>query len=135
MAKKFTYRGKSMEELNSMSLEEFSKVVGSRAKRSLQRGISEEKQKLIKKAKKAMEVKNSGREPKAIKTHLRDMIVVPQFVGLKFGIHNGKEYVIVEITEDKLGHYLGEFASTRKRVQHGSPGVGASRSSKFVPIK
>jgi small subunit ribosomal protein S19 len=135
MAKKFTYRGKTIEEMNSMSTEDLSNLIGTRARRSLKRGLSPEKAKLVEKAKEAAKIKESGKEPKIIKTHLRDMVVLPQFVGLKFGIHNGKEYFIVEITEDKVGHYFGEFSQTRKRIQHGTPGVGASRSSKFVPIK
>lgn len=135
MAKKFTYKGMTTDQMKSMSVDDFAKIANSRVRRSLKRGLSPEKQKLVEKAKKALEKKESGKEPKPIRTHLRDMVVLPQFIGLKFAIHNGKEFVTVEITEDKVGHYLGEFAQTRRRVQHGTPGVGASRSSKFVPIK
>jgi len=70
-----------------------------------------------------------------IKTHCRDMVILPEMVGLTIQVHNGKEFVQVEITTEKVGHYLGEFALTRKKVVHGMPGIGASRSSMYVPLK
>ena len=63
------------------------------------------------------------------------MIVFPEMVGLKIGVYNGKSFLIVDITPEMIGHYLGEFSLTRKRIQHGSPGIGATRSSKYVPLK
>jgi small subunit ribosomal protein S19 len=63
------------------------------------------------------------------------MVIIPEMVGVKIGIHNGKEYVSVDIKPEMLGHRLGEFAMTRKPVKHSSPGFGATRSSKFVPLK
>lgn len=121
-----TYRGKNLEELKTMSLEEFAKLVPSRQRRSILRGFSEEHKKLLNKVRNNKEV---------IRTHLRDMIIVPEMVGSRIAIHNGKEFVHVEITPEMLGHYLGEFAMTRKKVVHGAAGVGATRSSKFVPLK
>jgi small subunit ribosomal protein S19 len=56
-------------------------------------------------------------------------------VGLKFAVHNGKEFLVVEVKPEMIGHRLGEFALTRKRVIHGTPGIGATRSSMYVPLK
>ena len=63
------------------------------------------------------------------------MLILPEMVGTKMGIHNGKEYVTIVISDAMVGHYLGEFAMTRGRVKHSAPGLGATRSSKFVPLK
>ena len=65
----------------------------------------------------------------SIETHVRDMLVLPQFVGKTIKIHNGKEFIPVIIQEDMIGMFFGELVMTRKRVQHNSPGVGASKSS------
>ena len=51
------------------------------------------------------------------------------------GIHNGKEFVMIKITEEMLGHRLGEFAATRKKVAHSSPGIGATRSSASLSVR
>jgi small subunit ribosomal protein S19 len=66
--------------------------------------------------KKADAVQNSGRKD-VIKTWSRRSTVMPQFVGLTFGVHNGTKHVPVLISEDMVGHKLGEFAPTR--VFHG----------------
>lgn len=71
----------------------------------------------------------------AVKTHVRNMIILPEMVGLVIGVHNGKDFVQVEIKPEMIGHYLGEFAVTNKPVRHGTPGIGASRSSMYVPLK
>lgn len=127
MAKKFSYRGHELEELKKMSIEEFSRLAKSRPRRTMKRGFTEPQKKLLEKIKE---------NPKGFhKTHQRDMIIIPQMVGVKMGIHNGKEWVTVEITPEMIGHRLGEFALTRKRITHSTPGVGASRSSKHVSIK
>jgi small subunit ribosomal protein S15e len=76
-----------------------------------------------------------GEKPKAIKTHLRDCIVLPSMVQSVINIHSGKAFNSIEIKPEMIGYYLGEFAMTYKRVTHGKPGVGATHSSKFVPIK
>lgn len=129
MAKKILFRGKTIEELKNMDLEEFSKLLNSRQRRSLKRGFTEQQKKLLEKIRKNKDKK------RLIRTHVRDMIVIPEMVGVKLGIHNGQEYKVVEISESMVGHYLGEFALTRGRVQHSAPGIGATRSSKFVPLK
>jgi small subunit ribosomal protein S15e len=76
-----------------------------------------------------------GEKPKAIKTHLRDCIVLPQMVQGVVNVHSGNKFNVVDIKPEMIGFYLGEFAMTYKRVAHGKPGVGATHSSKFTPIK
>ena len=127
MAKKFTFRGKSIEELQAMNLEEFSKLLKSRQRRALAHGLPKQQKKLLEKLR-----KNKG---KLVRTHSREMVILPEMVGANLGIHNGKEFVKVVISESMLGHRLGEFSQTRSKVSHSSPGLGATRSSKHVPLK
>ena len=116
-----------MEELKKLTLEEFSNLLTSRERRALKRGFNEEEKKLLKKIRK---------DPKKFhKTHERRMIIVPELVDLTLGVHNGKEFVRIDIKPEMLGHRLGEFATTRKVVKHSAPGFGATKSSKFVPLK
>ncbi len=122
----FTYRGKSVEELKKLSYDEFALLVPSRQRRTIQRGFSEDHKKLLHKVK----IKD-----KNIRTHLRDMIVLPEMVGMKIAIHSGKEFVPIDILPEMMGHYFGEFVLTRKKVSHGAAGIGATKSSKFVPLK
>ncbi len=122
----FTYRGKSLDELRKLSLEEFALLVPSRQRRTIQRGLSEEHKKLLHKVK--------INDPN-IRTHLRDMIVLPEMIGMKINIHSGKEFSPVDIMPEMVGHYFGEFVLTRKKVSHGAAGIGATRSSKFIPLK
>jgi small subunit ribosomal protein S19 len=123
----FSYRGHTLEQLQAMDLNEFSKLVPSRQRRTLKRGFSPVHQDLLAKI-------QSGKK-KEIRTHLRDFIILPQMVGLIFHVHSGKEFQRVEIQPEMIGHYLGEFALTRNKVSHGSAGIGATRSSKYVPLK
>ena len=131
MPKEFRYRGKSLEELNSMSTEALLELLPSRARRSLNRGVSEEKRKLLEDARAIKE----GKSPGQIKTHARDMVVLPSMVGLTIAVHNGREFVNLEVKPEMIGRYLGEYVITNKKVVHGTPGIGASRSSLYVPLK
>ncbi|HYC27090.1 MAG TPA: 30S ribosomal protein S19 [Nitrososphaerales archaeon] len=131
MPKEFRYRGKSMDELNSMSTEALLELLPSRARRSLNRGVSEEKRKLLEDARAIKEGKKEGQ----IKTHARDMIILPTMVGLTIAVHNGREFVNLEVKPEMVGRYLGEYVITNKKVVHGTPGIGASRSSLYVPLK
>ncbi|MBU2496872.1 MAG: 30S ribosomal protein S19 [Nanoarchaeota archaeon] len=128
MAKKFLFYGKTLEELQEMPLQEFAKILKSRQKRSLLRR-REEIQKFLHRVEKKV------RDKKKIKTHKRSMIVIPQMVGMEISVYNGKDFVPVKIQEKMIGHYLGEFALTRKRLQHSAPGVGATRSSAGIKSK
>ncbi len=131
MAKEFRFRGKTAEELESIGLSELAQLLKARPRRSIKRGFSEQQKKLLKKVNLAKE----GKFKKPIKTHCRDMIVIPTMFGLKIGVHNGKEFIPIEITAEMLGHTLGEFVQTRKEVKHKAPGIGATRSSKFISVK
>jgi len=128
---KFTFRGKEIEELKQMSIEEFIKLLPARQRRSIKRGFTEPQKIFLKKVKKA----NEGKSQKNIKTHLRDMIILPEMVGLTLYIHNGREFSPINIIQEMLGHFLGEFAQTRKSVEHSAPGVGATKSSAAVSVK
>ena len=120
-----TYRGHELEELQEMSHEELAQVLDSRSKRKLERGLREEEEKLLER------IEENGQA----KTHLRGMIVLPEMVGSTVEVYNGQGFTPVEITEKMIGHYLGEFGKTRKKVSHSAPGLGATRSSKHVPLK
>ena len=126
MAKKiWNYRGKTLEDLQQMSLSELAEILPSRQLRSMSRGFDDGKKKIMKKLQKH----------DSIETHVRDMIVLPQFVGKTIKIHNGKEFTPVIIQEDMIGCFFGELSQTRKRVQHNSPGVGATKSSSSMSTK
>ncbi|ADB58406.1 30S ribosomal protein S19 [Archaeoglobus profundus] len=123
--KEFRYRGYTLEELQKMSLEQLAELLPARERRKIKRGFTEQELKLLRKLRK----KGTAR------THCRDMIVLPEMVGKVIFVHNGKEFVRVEIKPEMIGHRLGEFALTRRFEKHSGPGVGATRSSKFVPLK
>ncbi len=128
MAKKeFTFRGKTLEELKQMTLDQFAELLKARARRKLKRGLTEAEKKLLKRIRE--------KPDKKIRTHCRDMVITPEMVGLTIHVHNGKAFVPVSVTLEMLGHRLGEFALTRKPVKHSAPGVGATRSSAAVSAK
>ena len=131
MVKQFTYRGISQKELEELPLDKMLKLFPSRARRSLTRGINDGKRKLIEEMKAA----KAGTLKNPINTHLRDLIILPSMIGTTVNVFSGKEFVPVTITSEMVSHYLGEYVITNKRVSHGAPGVGASRSSLYVPLK
>ncbi len=131
MVKEFKYRGRTLQELQSMNIEELIDLLPSRIRRSLRRGLGEERLKLFRDIKSVL----NTTESKPIKTHLRDMPIFPIMVGLTIHVNNGKEFVPVEIKPEMVGHYLGEYAIPNKPVKHGTPGIGASKSSLYVPLK
>jgi len=128
----FTYRGHTLDELQSMSLDEVAELLPARQRRTITRGFSVEQEKLLEKARDAGE-EETANDP--LRTHLRDMPILPEFVGLTFSVYNGQEFQRVEVEPEMIGHYLGEFQLTRTSVEHGQAGIGATRSSKFVPLK
>jgi len=129
--RRFTYKGKTLEELLKMPMDDFIKLLPSRQRRSLLRGLTAEERKLLEKIR---EAKQKGLT-KPIKTHARDMVILPEMVGVTVHVHNGKEFIPIEVTEEMIGHRLGEFALTCKKVEHGAPGLRATRSSMYVPLK
>ncbi|WP_255168122.1 30S ribosomal protein S19 [Natrononativus amylolyticus] len=128
----FTYRGHTLEELQEMELDEVVELFPARKRRSIERGLTVEQQKLLEKAR-TKDEQESANAP--IRTHLRDMPILPEFVGLTFAVYTGQSFERVRVEPEMIGHYLGEFQLTRNSVTHGQAGIGATRSSKFVPLK
>jgi len=127
MAKKeFTFKGKTIAELQRMSIDEFAQIAPSRARRTLKHGFSGPQKVLLEKLKKGNKVPE---------THCRDMIVIPDMLNKTVKVHNGKDFIPVIIQPEMLGHYLGEFSMTRRRVAHSAPGIGATRSSAAISVK
>ena len=126
MAKEFTWKGKTEEELKNMDLKEFMALTASRPRRSLQRGFTE--------AQKALMKRISAGENN-VKTHCRDIVIIPQMIGKTIRVYNGKEFLPIIINAAMIGHYLGEFSPTRKGVTHSAAGIGATRSSKAISAR
>lgn len=126
MAKEFKYRGKTIDELSKMSIDEFAKLVPARERRKIKRGFTEKEKKFLEKARK---------DKKNLKTHCRELIILPELVGKSIKIHNGKEWVAIDIQPEMVAHRLGEFAQTRRSVKHSSPGIGATKSSASLSVK
>ena len=126
-AKEFTYKGLSLDELRSLPMDKLMELLPARARRSLKREKNHDQAVLYEKL--------SSPEVSEYKTHIRDAIIIPALIGKVVEVYNGNSYVKFEIRPEMVGHYLGEFALTRKEVKHSGPGVGATRSSKFMPLK
>ena len=114
-------------------MDEFIRLLPSRQRRSLTKGLTADQRILMELIRDHR--RSKGKDNKPIKTHCRDMIIIPEMVGLNLMVHSGKEFASVEIKPEMIGHYLGEFVITNKKVVHGTPGIGASRSSMYVPLK
>ena len=135
MAKEFVFRGKNWEEIKSMNIDDFIKLLPSRERRTLKGGFSEQQKKLLEKIKRHPE--------KFHKTHLRGMIILPEMIGKKFGVYKGgsikgdksNKWVTLETKPEMIGFRLGDFAISVKRVQHSAPGIGASKSTKHSSMK
>ncbi len=137
MAKEFSYMGKSLAELQRMSVDEFAKITNARARRSIQRGLDKTMlQKIIDVHQK---LGGPGAKPnpsmKPIRTHLRHFIILPQMVGLKIAVYKGNTFEPIDIQPEMIGHLLGEYVLTRKRVTHGKAGLGSTKSSSAVTAK
>jgi small subunit ribosomal protein S19 len=127
--KEFMLRGHTLAELQKMSLSDLARLLPARQRRSLQRGINNEGRILVEK------LSSGDTQGRPVRTHCRDVLVLPTFVGKKVAVFSGKEFKEIEIRPEMIGHYLGEFALTRRFEKHSGPGVGATRSSKFMPLK
>jgi len=128
----FTYRGHTLDELRGMELEEFAELLPARQRRTVLRGLTAEQEKLLEEASEA-DPDATADDP--IRTHLRSMPVLPAMVGRTISVYDGQGFERVDVEPEMLGHYLGEFVLTRQDVEHGQAGIGATRSSKFVPLK
>ena len=126
--KEFTYRGKTLDELKKLDVREFAKYSKSRQRRSILRQFQKIEE-FIERAK----VKTNKNN--VVRTHQRDLVVVPEMVGMKIQVYNGRNFVAVDISGEMLGHRLGEFALTRARIKHGKAGVGATKGTKFKAKK
>jgi small subunit ribosomal protein S15e len=133
--KKYTYRGNDIGKLLNMNMDELSQQLRSRQRRRLRRKMGAKYGRFIKKLLDVKAETAPGEKPAAVKTHLRNCIVLPSMVQSVINVHNGKGYNSIEVKPEMIGYYLGEFAMTYKKVSHGKPGVGATHNSKFVPIK
>lgn len=127
MPKDFNYRGKTIDELKAMSMDEFIRMLPSRMRRSLKRGLSQEQRIVLEKLR-----KDDG---KPVRTHARDLVIMPEMLGKTIHCYTGKEFKEITINEKMMGHYLGEYAISITPVRHGRPGIGASRSSMYIPLK
>ncbi len=123
--KEVLFKGMNVEHLRSLDLSDLLKILPARARRSLKRGYNIEQKKLHERL----------LEGDSIRTRVRDLIIIPQYVGKIVSVYNGHLYQTFTIKEDMIGHYLGEYSQTRKEVKHSGPGVGATRGSKFLPLK
>ncbi len=133
--KKFSFRGVDLDALLDMSTDELVKLFQARARRRFQRGLKRKPMALIKKLRKAKREAPAGEKPEPVRTHLRNMIIVPEMIGSIIGVYNGKTFNQVEIKPEMIGHYLAEFSISYKPVKHGRPGIGATHSSRFIPLK
>jgi small subunit ribosomal protein S19 len=131
MPKDFAYRGFTLSQLQGMSMDEFITILPSRQRRTLHRGLKPEQRTLLEKIRESVKESTGA----TVKTHVRNMVILPEMVGVTIQVHNGKEFVEVSLKPEMIGHSLGEFAITNKPVRHGTPGIGASRSSMYVPLK
>lgn len=126
--KEFTYRGKTLDELKKLDVREFAKYLRSRQRRSVLRQFQKIEEFVSRS--KAKENKK-----KSVRTHQRDIVVVPEMVGMRINVYNGQKFIAVDIVGEMLGHKLGEFALTRARIKHGKAGVGATKGTKFKAKK
>ena len=127
MAKEFTYRGYTVDQLRKMELDEFAKLLPARQRRSLKRGIKEQQKTLLEDLRKAGD--------SIVKTHVRNMVILPEMIGKRISVYDGKDFNLVDVKPEMVGHYLGEFSLTRERVAHSGPGIGATRGTKFISVK
>jgi small subunit ribosomal protein S19 len=126
MAKEFIFRGKKLDDIKKMSLQEFATLLTARERRKIKRGFTEQEKKFLE------NLKAGEKDPK---THCRDLIVLPEMLGRLIKVHSGKEWVPVQIEPEMLGHRLGEFSQTRRKVSHSAPGIGATRSSASLSVR
>ncbi|XP_045216185.1 40S ribosomal protein S15-like [Mercenaria mercenaria] len=133
--RKYAYRGVDLDQLLDMTSEQLTELFTCRIRRRFQRGLKRKPLALIKRLRKAKKEAPPLEKPEVVKTHLRNMVIVPEMIGSIVGVYNGKTFNQVEIKPEMIGHYLGEFSITYKPVKHGRPGIGATHSSRFIPLK
>ncbi|XP_014811030.1 PREDICTED: 40S ribosomal protein S15 [Calidris pugnax] len=95
--RKFTYRGVDLDQLLDMSYEQLMQLYSARQRRRLNRGLRRKQHSLLKRLRKAKKEAPPMEKPEVVKTHLRDMIILPEMVGSMVGVYNGKTFNQVEI--------------------------------------
>nr|VDD18699.1 unnamed protein product [Brassica oleracea] len=133
--KKFSYKGVDLETLLDMPTDDLVKLFPARIQRRLSRGLTRKPLALIKKLRNAKRNAPAGEKPEVVRTHLRNMVIMPEMIGSIIGVYNGKTFNQIEIKPEMIGHYLAEFSISYKPVKHGKPGQGATHSSRFIPLK
>ncbi|VAH20937.1 hypothetical protein VPH35_010187 [Triticum aestivum] len=133
--RKFSYRGVDLDALLDMSTDDLVQLLPARGRRRFQRGLKRRPLALIRKLRKAKREAPAGEKPAPVKTHVRNMIIIPEMIGSQIAVYNGKTFVVNEIKPEMIGHYLAEFSISYKPVKHGRPGIGATHSSRFIPLK
>merc|ERR1712060_472441 len=133
--RKYSYRGIDLDKLLDLSNQDLMELFRARQRRKFSRGIKRKPIALLKKLRKAKRETAYGEKPEPVKTHLRNMVIVPEMIGSIVGVYNGKQYIGVEVKPEMIGHYLGEFAITYKPIRHGRAGMGSTKSSSFIPLK
>ena len=128
------YSGIPLSELVKLNMDTLIELLPTRRRRTLKRGLPPRQKKLLVKLRNARKSQRKGKEV-VVRTHCRDMVILPEMVDLTIAIHNGKEFQRTKILPQMIGHVLGEFSLTTKRVSHGNPGIGATKSSAYVPLK
>ena len=128
------YRGHKLDELVKMSMDELIELLPARRRRTLKRGLPPRQKKLLKSLRDARKAARKGKDI-VVRTHCRDMVILPEMVDLTVAIHDGHDFHRVKIIPQMIGHVLGEFSITNREVRHGSPGIGATKSSAYVPLK
>ncbi|GCE97589.1 ribosomal protein S15 [Zygosaccharomyces mellis] len=128
----YSYRGVDLEQLLTMSNEEFIKLAPARIRRRFARGLGHKPARFMKKLRAAKLAAPENEKPPVVKTHMRNMIVFPEMIGSVVGVYNGKVFNQVEIRPEMVGHYLAEFSISYTPVRHGRAGATTSR---FMPLK
>ena len=121
--RKFLFRGVELEKLLDLNHEEFAQLIHARARRRIYRGLKAKPKRFVARLRRAKKACGPMDKPEPVKTHLRDMVVVPEMIGSVVGVYNGKVFNGIEVKPEMVGHYLGEFSITYKPVRHGRPGI------------
>jgi len=133
--KKYSFRGVDLDNLLDLSPDALLTLFHARVRRRFAHGLKRKPVALMKKLRKSKKEAAFGEKPEVVKTHLRNMVIFPEMIGSVVGVYNGHTFNSVEIKPEMIGHYLGEFSLSYKPVKHGRPGIGATHSSRFIPLK
>ncbi len=130
MVERIVFKGMTADQVSKLSGDEFLGLVTSRARRTVKRNAMKYKALLAEVGK-----RRASKSDKPIRTHVREAVILPSWIGMKFAVHNGKEFQTMAITANMVGGRLGDFAFSTKRVQHSAPGIRATKGSKALGEK